>query len=333
MDLDRPPIMAGDDKRVVWILGAGFSVPLGGPLFKDLISWQTLDAYVGLTDQLGGADCMDWGDAVVFIYRAGLAPHRQWWRDAEQFLDVLDVLRRPDPGTLAFRIQNEMSKIADEGKFPDHGQEYAVKIDVRSILTNLDFKRLRLEAIRFVAGACSHFLIAADATKDSKLEYVRTSEVWEPYIRWSGMLQRGDTVITFNYDRVLRVLELASKFPDLVNPLKFFLPLKHDAKFPEDGRWVTQCPLHGHLYWELGPDGDVIQRDDNVALKDHALQSRAIVALGAQHDMDSHVRPGADRVEDPALGHVVGRRKSVADEPNGVRALDGFHRSVPLVLE
>jgi hypothetical protein len=30
--------MAGDDKRVVWILGAGFSVPLGGPLFRGLIS-------------------------------------------------------------------------------------------------------------------------------------------------------------------------------------------------------------------------------------------------------------------------------------------------------
>lgn len=30
------------DKKVVWILGAGFSVPLGAPLFRELISDKTL---------------------------------------------------------------------------------------------------------------------------------------------------------------------------------------------------------------------------------------------------------------------------------------------------
>jgi len=100
--------MAGN-KRVAWILGAGFSVPLGGPLFRELISDEMLRRLIQwdeYTQAKWMAQCPH-GDGwnglqlnagvsariVAWLYEAGLGKEgtAKLWEDAEQFLERLEI--------------------------------------------------------------------------------------------------------------------------------------------------------------------------------------------------------------------------------------------------
>src|SRR5438128_8731818 len=91
-------IRLGDAKRV-WILGAGFSRSLGGPLMTDLLSlaaWRLILATYRSVIPKDDADLVFWlfhfgngfpeGSPDPRIDISGEAR----WRDAEHFLEILD---------------------------------------------------------------------------------------------------------------------------------------------------------------------------------------------------------------------------------------------------
>jgi hypothetical protein len=62
---------------------------------------------------------------------------------------------------------------------------------------------VRTTARRLVAAECAAFLQHVDPTR----------EQWRPYRRWAASLTPNDTVVTFNYDRVLEMLHDQQNIP------------------------------------------------------------------------------------------------------------------------
>lgn len=156
----------------VYILGAGFSAPLGGPLFKQLLTnelnfyWQALKLKPG------------WHDTISRI-------HDGWFQkaygrplDAEQVLEKIDWMSHHD---------EPISRYVSSQIIP----ESLGAIESDTFLTTL---RRVLKSV--LAAECQAFLSELD----------EQSDVWDPYDAWFATLTANDTIITFNYDTVIETL-------------------------------------------------------------------------------------------------------------------------------
>ncbi len=186
---------------VVWILGAGFSRGLGGPMLRDLLSLRSkrdLEARYRAPDAAQSVTNSTAAMCVYFLYHHGrrypegspFGAHRDppsgelVWQDAEEFLDHLDTAARDPRGPTEKRLLQLLRASMPEGK-------------------SQGVPLLRRAAWRIIAAECSAFLQNAD------LELER----WGPYARWASMLTREDTIVSFNYDRVLEVLAAQGRAP------------------------------------------------------------------------------------------------------------------------
>jgi len=167
-------------KRVVWVLGSGFSRPLGGPLLDELLS-----------PRMGSLVAARFGDPeeahhhVREVFARHLKQGLRLWENAEQFLDILDQAR--ENRDLARLITGQEEPNRREQVF----QNKASPIDT-----------LWQDACMAVADECRF------------CHGVQTSgEAWQPYKRWRKLLSDQDLIITFNYDRVLEALELSAVLP------------------------------------------------------------------------------------------------------------------------
>jgi hypothetical protein len=227
--------------RVVWIVGAGFSAPLGGPTLADLFSehaYRHLEAiYPSGDGPLGEARKVVLGNAAVVARRLYLVGarqdrgsihpgdrervgHRGMWDDAEGFLDTMETAADAPTGALARRLK----RVADSLMSPN---------DAPPLL------ELRDAARRMLAVECSKFLLETDPK----------SERWEPYRTWRDVLRSGNdehTVVTFNYDLVLETLGL----DDWVR-----LP----ATASDRGSCILK--LHGSVNWRKARDGFGVETD------------------------------------------------------------------------
>jgi hypothetical protein len=98
-----------------------------------------------------------------------------------------------------------------------------------------DVKKFRDGVRRFVAAQCCAFLEGANLEE----------ERWSPYKRWAGELGPSDTIITFNYDRVL---ELLGGF----HVVDFASPKPHPT-LPQ------VLKLHGSVDWRRVEDGAAVR--------------------------------------------------------------------------
>jgi hypothetical protein len=187
------------ERRTVWILGSGFSRPLGGPLLVELLSppsnnfVQALykdNSYIGpprpngdaASDELERARQAAEKVRVVYATCGGstAAVGRRFWSDAEAFLDQLDAAAEGNPETpAASRMRRAISMAVGEA-WP---------------LVTID--DMRSAARKLVAAECCAFL------KDPNL----AEERWQPYVSWAGEAKPTDAIVTFNYDRVLELLD------------------------------------------------------------------------------------------------------------------------------
>ena len=169
-----------------WVLGAGFSRSLGGPLLADFFS-AGLDLQIASIARrrtfknLGGEEIQ----LLNGVYGRAQEVSRPW-RDPEQFIAMLDAGAQAPEGRAGQLIHD----------------------------IGVDPKRLWLAANSYVAIATEMFCPAT-------LEELHRSESWAPYVRWAKRVAAaGDVVITFNYDRVV---ELASGYKiDAAMPLANF---------------------------------------------------------------------------------------------------------------
>jgi hypothetical protein len=94
-----------------------------------------------------------------------------------------------------------------------------------------------------VAAHCCAFL--EPVTQDEILNL----EKWAPYLRWlSRLTPADDTVVTFNYDRVLERLSEAACLDYITG---FQIVANEDSEHRADGRRPLVLKLHGSVDWEL----------------------------------------------------------------------------------
>jgi hypothetical protein len=221
-------------KSVVWILGSGFSRSLGGPLLGDLISRRTLENMRHWPMKDKHRDMLFKRGEVIFAYYEAGLPNKgaNLWADAEQFLQRLQLASE---GNLAITTQiNALRVDLSRVDMRDEQGAWLAKSDVR---------QLHAEAVRCVAAACTAFLLG------SKEALARWAEEWQPYLRWFIELKAGDTVVTFNYDRVLDIIDT------LVNQRTLVSPVRPDFSKRISKGAVAMCQMHGSVAWRLATRG------------------------------------------------------------------------------
>lgn len=239
---------------IVWVLGAGFSMPLGAPSLTGLISEAIRIQLQGLLPQGHAA----WASTVQRVYESGQpigdrpvdnskVPRElgaQLWRDPEEFLDVLDLAKSRVGSVQANLVANSVWQRAPKSVYPAHGS-------MTSELAARCLSDVHREATRFCAAACCAFLDAAENDTKTTLE----TERWEPYVRWKReLLSAGDTVITFNWDRVLDLLagkggvELVSDVPGKPSIVDSVVPVLH---------------MHGHVSWQRAQGSSAVSEARN----------------------------------------------------------------------
>jgi len=219
----------------VWILGAGFSKPLGGPLLADMLSPESQqDLRIRYPDnphlKSRAESCVRriyaYGHKSPSRHHADKAKARLW-EHAEEFLDYLDAAAKNANSPAAKRIAVLASMVRATGEPPnDPGVE-----------------ELQTAARRLVAAECCAFLDGADPE----------TEKWQPYREWSRSLNDGtNAVITFNYDTVLEHLNSG-------------VVVLGDDDYRE-ARKSKQAPIfkmHGSVAWRRTADGAFEHADAN----------------------------------------------------------------------
>ncbi len=231
-------------ERIVWVLGAGFSRPLGGPLLGDLFTTASagnLDArYPRASYPLLHSDAADF---VRWLYRWGLGEdaalpagigsanptHERLWENAEEFLEYLDTavtMGAESPGwrRIAPLVNRYVTSINMYRNPSTH-----VMLDTESATR----RAIANAARRLLAAECSAFLPSANEQSPS--------ERWTPYRQWWKTVRLEQTIISFNYDLVVERLDSES-------PTKLYVvPPGPKRELPLDK--VPLIKLHGSVDW------------------------------------------------------------------------------------
>lgn len=224
--------------NVVWVLGAGFSASLGGPMLGNLLRPELHDRLAATFPRDRFPFLFDAAAMVALhLYSFGRqyalgrpeywqVPDRErgkWlWRDPEEFLEFVDSAGRSDNGPQASMIKAVLASGPVRGT---------------GIAGNA-LEALSTAARRLLAAECALFLEeSADAS----------AERWSPYRAWmQHLVAPGHTIITFNYDRVVEVVAAASGKCQVVLP--------HSSL---DVQKALLLKMHGSVDWQKtkGPQG------------------------------------------------------------------------------
>ncbi|MFT3927453.1 MAG: SIR2 family protein [Myxococcales bacterium] len=208
-------------KRVVWVLGSGFSVGVGGPLLNQIFDEHRLKA-VGQLHRVVAASQEEpreepsWSkieprlDEVRNVFLLGIDNSWTGWRNAEEYLELLDAAASgSDPRALMLLLHYYGA------------QDFTPDMRSRIALIAKD-------ARAYFAAVCAEYS-----------ERAEDNERWLPYKRWAALLEPSDTVITFNYDQVVeKACELANR------------PIYHcvGGNAPGNGNLLK---LHGSVDWVI----------------------------------------------------------------------------------
>jgi hypothetical protein len=216
----------------VWILGAGFSKPLGGPLLGKLLSPESeRDLLVRYR-----AAPLLWtpeANAARWLYRYGRGGRvpmgagsfiqgENLWDDAEQYLDYLDTAAEKGAGSPAC---DRLLEILSDQKVD---QKVAIHLRIQQGAAVLI--PMAAAARRLLAAECCAFLEGVDPD----------SERWSPYRRWfrEVFVWGEDTVVTFNYDLVPEMLADSQQRRDLF-------------QYRKKPGCSSLLKLHGSVNWAL----------------------------------------------------------------------------------
>lgn len=222
-EADRPPAR-------VWILGAGFSRGVGGPLMDQLLSpW----GYRRALSIFGRPEfqAATWQAFALYHFGTGfrLGPveriqhstkGQQCWSDAEEYLeDLSTATSNPRRHEALAHLWNDLRVALVPGS---------------SDVQMLPIRKFEQAARCAVAAATSAFHF--DETRES----VREKERWNPYLRWFRHLGDNDTLITFNYDSVVELL--SDDGGQCVN-------VEGISPATSAGAGPLLCKLHGSTDW------------------------------------------------------------------------------------
>lgn len=208
----------------VYILGAGFSVPLGGPLFAQLLTaelawrWRRIKFSVHWQDIIPRFH-VDKSTGKRLVDRV-IGKHS----NAEELLEIYDWASR------AARRGDDRANALLQAAI-------ALPVGERED----DYRQKLPRVLKQVIGAeCNGFI---DDLEDM------SPDRWTPYERWFGFVESSDTIITFNYDAAIECLAE-----------KCGRPFDRESLCaPKDGQ-PTLIKFHGSVDWELKDDQVVFNR-------------------------------------------------------------------------
>jgi hypothetical protein len=243
--------------KVVWILGAGFSKPLGGPLLGQLLtpgSFQDIRARYGKEHALVSPAAQ----FACHVYHYGRAyeegclverklPGERLWADAEEFLDMLDAAAESKGSLARPTIERILLAVCTHyrGSLPPGSS---------------DVGQMRDAARRLLAAECSDFANRASLGVDHDASVV--PERWSAHVDWMKQLNSRHTIVTFNYDRALeRMGRHLRKEPQPDDGPLVMLPgaVSDEKKIAQQVRLLK---LHGSVDWRRTLDGISRVRDD-----------------------------------------------------------------------
>lgn len=222
--------------NTVWILGAGFSRPLGGPLLNDMLTPASIDRVRAAFPNSDYPLLHDPVDHILRAYRnyGPASAGNIHWGHAEEFLEFLDAAAR------AVEDQGDGAPLAKL-----HRQLVGSPVMANRLKTVITPKMTAQLARRLMAAECSYFYVDVDTT----------FEKWQPYRRWVGLLEEGDAIVTFNYDTVV---EKTIEAPDVVaDKLRVIVP--GESLTPG---CIPLLKLHGSLDWRRAGGRVLRMKDD-----------------------------------------------------------------------
>ncbi len=189
----------------VWIIGAGFSRGVGGPLLDDLLSMRTYRRLKFEYPALHDSRHAYW---VYYLFHHGSRYPEgdvpgysgtpkggsRWFKNAEDFLEQLDIASSDESSAERRHLQLLLNEIANRylskvRTLSKHGG--AIRRDhVKDHIPT--FEELGATALRLMAAECSWYVPIPE----------RISEVERtiPYLSWAKSLDADDAILTFNYD-------------------------------------------------------------------------------------------------------------------------------------
>jgi hypothetical protein len=198
-----------EQRRVVWVLGAGFSRSLGAPLLDELLSPERFRDLIAAYPQASDLHASD-AQLVIRLFHYGMRYARgpvdingrdaqliaqgrgeRLWEHAEGFLDALEAASATPANVMAQRLNGALNALAAGFDAEKPGMQRM-----------LDLAR------RMIALECCRFLQGEDTLR----------EQWDPYLTWRALIDGSTgvkdryptryehTIVTFNYDLVLERL-------------------------------------------------------------------------------------------------------------------------------
>lgn len=224
----------------VYILGAGFSVPLGGPLFGDLLTprMQTRLSDLFERNHWPNPDkaMLESIPKVIGNALGGFNQPNRVDLNAEQVLELAEVLDREDldiseSEEIVNKKLNWLARILFWGVY----QAGSSGANNQRKTTRLVFQLLKCR----LAMETNYFLIEIESE----------SERWIPYDRWYKGLRSNDTLLTTNYDLALESLEerwkAKNNYPATDTDSHSVVTMQRRQHGP------TLMKLHGSCNWYL----------------------------------------------------------------------------------
>lgn len=284
----------------VWILGAGFSAPLGGPLFNDLFS-PANESLVHLLESNFQDRPNEFRRKLRIearkLYKLGKDSGR--WHDPEQFLQrANDAIEASSNNPLAAWILNQTQ---NSERWAPKG---ANQIQVAKAVLRGAKEQMAIETSLFLCGC--------------NLE----SEMWRTYREWFGRLNSDHSIVTFNYDEAIECIAKSSLVTEQPK-LLVHLPDGTGPYVVESGRSSTSrhvdlFKLHGSAGWiRQGDDPEVIICDEHLGFISDGSLTPVIYTPGPEKMAGSDGNPittdAMNRIREARSVHFVGYRFPESD--------------------
>jgi len=227
-----------------WVIGAGFSVPLGGPVLRQLLTKASLERMRFRYPKSWLADALC--DTCVEVLQEGIKGEH--WTNAEDYIAAL--------GSYDSRVAAAVASMCPKAyeQRPPHD-----KRPTDFMLTLWTYAR------ELVAAQCMNFL---EESQDD-------SESWLPYDRWAKRVASDDVIISFNYDEVVE-----NAFGRIESALFTPNPRRGDAIPSKLGQPVL-VKLHGSVTFR---DTIHPGEEDSIATLHHNPPFLAVPGLSKSND-------------------------------------------------